>query len=182
MSIFKRITNWATDKGNSYTKENEVYNEIISNVRNLESSLDFIINDNMLYEILPDEAKVSKFLNSQTIIDFKKKSIGRALTDRDRQIIILEIRRLELERERLLKEIKNLLLQSNQINDICESTRKINNLIYHNIILEALKGYAGINGSKKWKVEELENLKNKISLRKTEIIPYLGEIEQMKRK
>lgn len=182
MNIFKRMIDWATDKGNSFSKENDVYEDIISNMDDIESYMNYIISDNVLSDLFPGESLIIDFLSIDSVIEFQKKSMARAKNQAELDKIKREIRRLEIMKERLLKKIKNLILKSDSIDDINESNRKMNSIIYQNLILEALKSYAGMNVSKKWTVDELEELRNRISQRRTEIIPYLGEIEQLKRK
>ncbi len=182
MNILKKISNWSTNNFENYQNENRVYDEIVGEMENLDDLLNVIATDVYMIEAVGLDEKVDMSLfQNKLIIDFKRKSLIKASLE-EQKAIIKEIACLQQEYDQFLDELKNLILASNRFIEIQNSTSKINALISHHVLLEAFKPfYVEEMMQKVWTLEDLQLLRNKIAERRTILIPYLAEMESLKR-
>lgn len=179
MKIFKGIVNWATDNITLYEKENNVYIQILKEIDRIDQNLDFILQDlELLEELEIDPVLKKNYKEAQILIEYNKK-----IAIINRKQVLEELRKIDENLKKIRTQIKDAVLLENSIEEIQKGIIQINVLIYQNSLLKAFRNLDVQNILKyKWTQNDFDELKKEIAERKSKIIPYLVEIEQMKRK
>lgn len=178
MKIFKKIADWATNNYASYEKEIDIYSQILQEIERIDQNLDFVLqNWEILDELEIDPILKKNYRDTQILVEYNKKN---AMAKKN---ALEELRKINEYIKKITYQIKDAILLENSIEEILNGIAKINILIFQNPLLKAFQNLDVRNiFEKKWKQIDFEELKRRIAERKSEIIPYMGEIEQLKRK
>ena len=175
MDILKKITNWATGNSISFEKEDEIYEEVVKDINIINDLLDVLIeNDDITLRYNQISMKSMKAFQQ-----IKIRSLGNVKMDSERKIISQEIQLLEIKIQKLVEELKNEMLQDMEIYEIQERISSINHTIYHNIQMPAFESFRGENViEKKWNQIQLNELRNRIAIRRQTLISYLADVNK----
>lgn len=183
MKLFKKMADWASGNFEKFEKENQVYTNVMNELDNITTTLNTLVENYSLLQAteLKDDL-LRDLVNVQSALAFQKNRMKTA-TSIEQQKIMLEIQKLKLQYEEIILKIKNALLKNFGITEILQSTYNINGEIYRNPLFQPFQEFHNKNIiQKKWTVEELDKLSNNIGIRRSEIIPYLIQMEDIKKK
>lgn len=178
MKIFKKIADWATNNSATYEKEIDIYSQLLQEIERIDENLDFVLqNWEILEELEIDSILKKNYRETQILVEYNKKNV---LAKKN---ALEELRKINEYIEKITYQIKDAILLEKSIEEIQNGITKINVLIFQNPLLKAFQNLDVRNiFEKKWKQVDFEELKRRIAERKSEIIPYMGEIGQLKRK
>lgn len=178
MSLFGRFKDWFTNDGYNFNKEKQVYDEINNELLTIEDLLEILINGDIYFEIPEIFEGIS--LNPKSIINLKiiKMQQMKKASSIERQRLKNELIELENTYQIILKQMKDCLLNYQDLREVQEHILKINILINRNANYEVFRRFREYNFEYEWTLEKIELFKNLIAYRMQEIIPYLGNLNR----
>ncbi len=184
MKIRKKIQDWATGNYINFKQENDVYEQIITKIQAIMNYLDvYVQNISLQKEQITEGTLLEKIDTLKANIEFQKIRLKKSTQKEEQQKIYQELQKLQQEWEELIIQIKNDLLQNAYLLEIQKNVYEMNGLIYQNAFLETLQPFLEKDMiNKKWNVNQLNDLRNSLAQKRMKILPYLIEMEDIRKK
>ena len=187
MSFFKKLGNqifdWSTNNSLDFTREDNVYKRVIEEIEAIDNLLDIALTTDFALDYpFKFNSKEIDIYSLREYVTFYKNKMLYVSNDLEYQKMKLELIKLEREYQKLYRQTPDLFLKLKELYDVQEHVLHLTGEIYQNATLEAFKDIEKGKSllTKEWTLDELENIRQNIAIRRSIIIPYLGEIERKK--